>query len=96
MKRNKEQIEIQYILLRTIHHFSEYLKSREITKENAWTENTWASLLEFRLAMLKASENVERVRVLINQNYLLTVQVIEEDLGIPKTIISEFLVKIWG
>lgn len=46
--------------------------------------------------MLKASENVERVRVLINQNYLLTVQVIEEDLGIPKTIISEFLVKIWG
>lgn len=39
----------------------------------------------------KTPENVERIRVLINQNRRLTVREIEEDLGIPKTIVSEIL-----
>jgi len=39
----------------------------------------------------KTPENVERVRVLINQNRRLTVREIEEDLGIPKTVVSKIL-----
>lgn len=39
----------------------------------------------------KTPENVEWVWVLINRNHLLIVQVIEEDLGIPKIVISEII-----
>ena len=42
-----------------------------------------------RLATTKTPENVEQVRVSINQNLRLSVQEIEEDFSILKTIVSE-------
>jgi len=39
----------------------------------------------------KIPENVERVKVMIIENRRLTVREIEEDLSIPKTIVSEIL-----
>ena len=44
-----------------------------------------------RPATKKTSENIEHVRVLINQNCRLTMRQIEEVFGIPKTIVSRIL-----
>lgn len=43
------------------------------------------------LATARTLENVERVCIAINENCCLTVQELEEDYGISKTIISEML-----
>ena len=40
--------------------------------------------------------NVERVRAANNKNWLLTVQELEADLGIPKTAVSEILTQDLG
>jgi len=37
----------------------------------------------------RTPENVERVRAAINENRRLTVRELEEDLGIPRTIVSQ-------
>lgn len=39
----------------------------------------------------RTPENVERVRIAINENRRLTVRELEEDFRIPKTIVSEIL-----
>lgn len=44
----------------------------------------------------KTAENVERVRSAINKNRRLTVRELEEDLGIPKTIVSRILTEDLG
>jgi hypothetical protein len=44
----------------------------------------------------RTPENVERVQAAINENRRLSVQELEEDLGIPKTIISEILTEDLG
>ncbi|XP_042243396.1 protein GVQW3-like [Homarus americanus] len=44
----------------------------------------------------RTPENVERVQVAINENRRLTVRELEDDLGIPGTIVSEFLTQDLG
>ncbi|CAK9826493.1 Protein GVQW3 [Anthophora retusa] len=49
-----------------------------------------------RPSSTKTPENVERIRTVINENRRLTVREIGNDLGIPKTIVSEILSKDLG
>lgn len=49
-----------------------------------------------RPATARTPENVERVRIAINKNRRLTVRELEEDHGIPKTIVSEILTQDLG
>ncbi|XP_042211468.1 protein GVQW3-like, partial [Homarus americanus] len=44
----------------------------------------------------RTPENIERVRAAINENRRLTVRELEEDLGIPRTSVSEILTKDLG
>jgi len=49
-----------------------------------------------RLSTRRTPENVESVRAAINENWRLTVQELEEDMGIPRTIVSQILTEDLG
>ena len=49
-----------------------------------------------RPSLTTTPENIERVRLAIEGDRQLTVRELENDLGIPKTIVSEILNKILG
>lgn len=49
-----------------------------------------------RSASARTPENIERVRIAVNENRRLTARKIEEDLGILKTIVSENLSRDFG
>jgi hypothetical protein len=61
-----------------------------------WPSICWKRFMLGRPATGRTPKNVEHMQAAINENWWLTVWDLEEDLGIPRTVVSEILMKDLG